>query len=231
MTDSAFNPIWQEKIYSQGQALNRYPYDIVVSFVYRHAPRGKPRRDVRILEVGCGSGNNLWFAAREGFSVSGLDGSSSAIEFARNRFREEGLAGDFVVGDFTSLPYADDCYDLVIDRGALTCCGLIDAQKAVREIRRVLKPAGRFFANPYSDHHSSRSSGSTGEDGLTQSITEGSLVGVGGICFYGRGDVDRLLGSGWKVISREHLVIMNEASASMLAHAEWRIVAEKTLAA
>ena len=37
----------------------------------------------RILEVGCGMGNNLWFAAREGCRVSGLDAVESAIRFAR----------------------------------------------------------------------------------------------------------------------------------------------------
>ena len=227
MTDSAFNPIWQEQIYSQGHALNRYPFDIVVSFVYHHFPRNKSRKEVRILEVGCGSGNNLWFAAREGFSVTGIDGSSSAIEFAKQRFQQEGLSGDFVVGDFTSLPFADNTYDLIIDRCALTCCGFSAAQSAVREIWRTMKSGGKFFANPYSDHHSSRASGKSVADGIVDGITEGTLTGVGGICFYGRGDIDRLLGSGWNVITRDHLVIMNETNATMLAHAEWRIVAEK----
>src|SRR5262245_53509995 len=119
-----FDPIWEDAIYGQGQKISRYPFDIVVTFVYRNYPRHKPRHDVRILEVGCGSGNNLWFAAREGFQVAGIDGSSSAIAYAQKRFAEEGLTGDLRVGDFTQLPFESDSFDLAIDRGSLTCCGL-----------------------------------------------------------------------------------------------------------
>ena len=105
---SAFNPIWEKEIYGQGRQLGRYPYDAVVSFVFRYAPRDRERSAVRILEIGCGAGNNLWFAAREGFSVTGIDGSATAIDYARKRFAEEGLSGDLRVGDFTALPFEDN---------------------------------------------------------------------------------------------------------------------------
>src|SRR5512136_2850072 len=96
-----FDRIWEDDIYSKGQQLNRYPFDIAVSFIYRNYPRHKSRHDVRILEVGCGAGNNLWFAAREGFLVAGIDASESAIAYARKRFAEEGLKGTLLVAEFT----------------------------------------------------------------------------------------------------------------------------------
>lgn len=228
MTESSFDSIWQDQIYSQGQHLNRYPYDIVVSFIFRNYPRNKDRKNIRILEIGCGGGNNLWFAAREGFSVTGIDGSSSAIEFARSRFKQDGLAGDFHVGDFTQLPFQDGLFDLVIDRGALTCCGFSAARKAVNDVRRVMVPEGKFLINPYSDRHSSHASGKLGRDGETVDIKDGSLVGVGSICFYGRHDVERLVQGGWNVLSLEHLEIMNQSSPRYLVHAEWRIIVQKT---
>ena len=48
----------------------------------------------------CEAGNNLWFAAREGFRGAGTDGSPSAIEYASKRLADEGLTGDLHAGDF-----------------------------------------------------------------------------------------------------------------------------------
>jgi SAM-dependent methyltransferase len=229
-TGPAFDPIWETEIYGEGKHLNRYPFDIVVSFIYRHYPRQIPRNQVSILEIGCGAGNNLWFASREGFRVAGIDGSRSSIEYARSRFAEEGLSGDFRVGDFTDLPFDDDAFDLVIDRGAITCCGLMPAQQAVRAAWRVLKPGGKFLCNPYSDRHSSNVSGRPGPDGLRLGISAGALVGVGQLCFYGRRDVERMFASRWKLLSMQHLELVETLEPLYSVHAEWRIIVEKTLA-
>jgi SAM-dependent methyltransferase len=222
-----FDPIWEETIYSQGRQLNRYPFDMVVSFVYRYRPLHKTPHETKILEIGCGAGNNLWFAAREGFQVSGVDASSSAIAYARERFAEEGLMGDLQVSDYTRLPFKNEIFDLVIDRGAITCCGISAARKAVDEVRKVLQTGGRFLCNPYSDRHSSFVSGCPGPDGLTLEISAGTLVGTGQICFRGRREVEALFGPHWKILSVQHVELVEELQPQYLVHAEWRVIAEK----
>ena len=226
MADSLIDPIW-ERLYASGHAV-RYPWDSVVTFVFRNAPRNVGRSAVRILEVGCGTGSNLWFAAREGFSVAGIDGSPSAIQQARERFAGEGLEGDLRVGDFTRLEFPDASFDLAIDRGSLICVGRSTAHAAVAEIHRVLKPGGRFFFNPYSNRHTSAGSGEAIGDGLRVNIEHGTLTGVGQLCFYSRAEVDAIVGpgTGWLVRSLQHLesVEINDGSV----HAEWRVVVEKS---
>jgi len=219
------DPVWEEK-YSQGHA-ERYPWDSVVSFVFRNAPRNRPRSEVHILEVGFGSGSNLWFAAREGFSVLGVEGSTSAVAYAKNRFRQEGLEGDLRVGDFTELPFADDTVDLAIDRSSLVCVGRMAQKRAVAEIYRVLKKGGLFHYNGYADSHSSARSGETGADGVRVNISEGTLVGAGQLCFQSRSGIDELFGPEWKLrrVERREWVDMLGATASI--HAEWLVVAEK----
>jgi SAM-dependent methyltransferase len=228
MSTSAVNPVWERELYGKGHHLNRYPFDAVVSFVYRNCPREKPRHETRILEVGCGAGNNLWFAAREGFQVTGIDGSPTAIEYAQRRFAEEGLKGEFQTGDFTSLPWGDDTFDLAVDRGAIVCCPSTAARRAVREVRRVLREGGRFFFNPYSARHSSFTLSEPGPDGLRVNIRGGSLTGVGPLCFYDKDDVLSTVGSGWKVHALEHLESISHSAGEDLIHAEWRVIAEKT---
>jgi SAM-dependent methyltransferase len=221
----AFDPVWDEK-YGNGH-FQYYPWDFVVTFVVRNAPRDRPRSDVRIVEVGCGTGSNLWFAAREGFDVSGIDGSAHAVDFARRRFATDNLKGDFRVGDFTSLPFQDGSFDIAIDRGALTCVGLSAGRRAIEEVHRVLKPGGRFIFNPYSIEHSSARSGRAAPDGMTVDITEGTMIGVGQVCFYGRNDVDAVFRNGWRIIAFNHLVQTDQTEPRYLVHAEWRVVAEK----
>lgn len=229
MTSSSFDPIWEEEIYSKGCQLNRYPYDAVVQFVYRHAPRSKDRSQVKVLEVGCGAGNNLWFAAREGFQVTGIDASESAISFARRRFAEERLEGEFVVGDMTDLPFASESFDLAIDRAAITCLGRSAADRAIAEIHRVLTGGGKFLFNPYSDAHSSYLASKAGDDDVRTGIFGGTLVGVGQIRFYGRDVIEELFATGWRVVSAAHLELTDTLANENPTHAEWRVVVEKVV--
>lgn len=222
---STIDPIWEQK-YAAGHA-ERYPWDVVVSFVFRHAPRDRPRQDIRILEVGCGSGSNLWFAAREGFSVSGIDGSASAIAYAQKRFADDGLTGDLRVADFTALPFPDLTFDLAIDRGSLTCVGRSVRADAVREVRRVLKAGGLFFYNPYSDRHSSSVAGRAGPDGTRVDIDAGALTNVGQIGFSSKRDVEEVLSEGWRIRSLQHLDLMDVTEPGYSIHAEWRAIAER----
>src|SRR4051812_35105178 len=85
----AIDPVWEER-YAAG-AQQRYPWSQVVSFVMRNRPRDKAIEDTHILEIGCGTGGNLWFAAREGFRVTGSDGSTAAVAAAERRFADDGL--------------------------------------------------------------------------------------------------------------------------------------------
>ncbi len=216
---------WEDK-YASGHTV-RYPYDSIVTFVLRNAPREVPRNEVRILEVGCGTGNNVWFVAREGFDAYGIDGSKSAIEFARNYLQKEGLEADLKDGNFSSLPWENSFFDIIFDRGAITCCSFSDATKVIQEVARTLKPGGKFFFNPYSEAHSSFASGKQLEDGRVDGICEGSMVGEGQICFYGKQQALNLLTPHFEVESIQHLELSDVTKSGVSIHAEWRIIARK----
>jgi len=226
VTAEATAEIWEHK-YSAGHR-QLYPWDMVVSFVFRYAPRDRLRADVRVLEVGCGTGSNLWFAAREGFSVAGIDCSESAISFARRRFDADGLSGDLRVGRLTDLAFADQSFDLVIDRGAITCVGFSAGRRAVNEAARVLRSGGFFLFNPYAATHSSAAAKKRDADGLIHEITEGTLTNTGSVCFYGHEDVERAFGGGqWVTHSFIYVEQRNIVSVRPDVHAEWRVIVSR----
>ncbi|MEX0955332.1 MAG: class I SAM-dependent methyltransferase [Rhizobiaceae bacterium] len=205
-----------------------YPWDVVVSFVFRNAPSDRPRDQIRILEVGCGTGSNLWFAAREGLSVSGIELSSDAIRMAEDRFAAEGLIGDFRIGSFDSLPFADEDFDLVVDRAALTCADRSTISRAVREIGRVTRPGGRFFMNCYADDHTSAGATSGDGSGTVVDVETGSLAGLDRITFFSRDQLLELLDEKWSIESLSKLELRETIEHVDSIHTEWRVVARRS---
>lgn len=135
--------IWQRN-YLAGR-YNSWPYDTVVSLVLRYYGAASSRGEVRILDLGCGGGNNSLFLAQEGFDFRAVDASPEAVRLTKERLGLDEGDGRVVTGDFTALPFDDGMFDAVIDRASL-CCNLTDdLRRSISEIRRVLAPGGRFF--------------------------------------------------------------------------------------
>lgn len=140
-----------EAIYGSGQQLNLYPHDQVVSWFMRRFPDPRRRRAARVLELGCGAGNNLWFLARAGFRSAGIDISASGVAFASQRLVGERLNVDLVVGSFDALPYVDSSFDIVLDRGALAAVDFSTARAAIAEAHRVLSAGGTLIVTPVAE--------------------------------------------------------------------------------
>lgn len=71
----------------------------------------------RVLDIGCGTGDNsIWLAAR-GFEVTGIDISELAIEKARRKAQESGVDGRFFVADFLKNEIHGDSFGFALDRG------------------------------------------------------------------------------------------------------------------
>lgn len=103
-----------------------------------------------VLEAGCGIGTDGVRFARAGANYTGLDFSPTALEHASTRFELEGLEGRFVEGSVTSLPFADNSFDLVYSMGVVH--HVPDTAQAIKEFRRVLRPGGQAIVLVYHRH-------------------------------------------------------------------------------
>ena len=235
LNSASFDPVWNEK-YAEG-FVQYAPWDAVVIALFRATPRHKPRHEIRVLEIACGTCSNLLFAARMGFDVTGLDASEKAVALAKEFFAQSGLQGRVDLGNFTQLPYADNSFDMVIDRCGISHTGFDVAHCAIAEVHRVLCPGGVFFWIPFSDEHSSAASGRQGDTadttrvhgGLRRDIAEGDIIGNGQACFYGKSDVQRLLPAPlWRLEKLEHMEYVNVLEPYRSVYAEWHVTARKT---
>jgi SAM-dependent methyltransferase len=92
-----------------------------------------------ILDVGCGTGSlALTVAERRRGKVAGIDIAAPYVAFARSRPGGDGA--DFVVGDACQLPYRDCSFAAALAQLSLNF--VPDAQRAVREMRRVVRTGG-----------------------------------------------------------------------------------------
>jgi ubiquinone/menaquinone biosynthesis C-methylase UbiE len=101
----------------------------------------------RVLDVGTGPGGVPLAIARAQplLRIDGLDLSADMVAYARQATANAGLADrlTFTVGDVAGLPYPDSTFDLVVSSMSQHHWG--DVTAAVREIRRVLRPAGQAW--------------------------------------------------------------------------------------
>lgn len=174
----SWDPIWEEIF--RKQDWGKYPGEELIRFAARNFYKVPERNQVRILEIGCGTGANLWFLAREKFCVCGVDGSAMAIQKANERLDEEcqGWQGKLVVGDINSLPFPENYFDAVIDNEAGCCNQFQDACDIYKELARVTKPGGKLFARTFATGTWGENTGrAVGHNAWI--VAEGPLQGIG----------------------------------------------------
>ena len=72
-----FSLEWDER-YSSNTQMSIWPWSDLVSYVIRYA---KPaRKQIRVLELGCGAGANIPFFLAQGFKYYGIEGSNTIIK-------------------------------------------------------------------------------------------------------------------------------------------------------
>ena len=96
----------------------------------------------RVLDVGAGDGTYGLEAAARGASVTALDVDPAMLDAARARAARRGVALERHTGRAEALPFGDAEFDVVL--AVTMLCFVPDAQTAIGEMARVLRPGGRL---------------------------------------------------------------------------------------
>ena len=195
------HPLWEE-IFSS-RAWGKYPAEELIRFVAQNFYAWQPRHMVQILEAGFGTGANLWFAAREGFTVHGLEGAQAGVDFALARLDAEvpgwrNQGAQLRCADIAQpLPYEAGRFDLVIDSDAVTCNSFAASCAIYRELYRVTRPGGRLYVRtPALGSWGSNTGNLCGPDAWQ--CSEGPFAGTGCVRFTREAQLPELLGS-WRI--------------------------------
>lgn len=125
------------------------------TFKRRLIQRADLQPKMKVLDLGCGTGTltvMLKLAAPQ-VQVIGLDGDPEVLSIARSKAQQLQLDIRWDYGMAYALPYPDDSFDSVFSSLVVHHLSGRDKVRAFREVRRVLRPGGRFhlldFGEPF----------------------------------------------------------------------------------
>lgn len=137
---------WWEKTYQWNRENNNYmvyPDEDMVRIVKKFfLPSGVQK----VADIGCGSGRHSLMMLNEGFSVIGIDSSETSINIARKitgsypQERVQFLVKNIIQG----LPFEDNSIDAVVCWGVLHYLVGLQVRFVLDEVKRILKPGGKF---------------------------------------------------------------------------------------
>lgn len=127
---------WEE-IYTadSGAHKNDYPNEDIIRFAFKYLDNND-----RVLDLGCGWGNNLQFLADNEYKPYGIDISPTACQHCLS------ITPNTLQGSLSQLPYENSHFDGVIDRNSIQCNDLATVQTAIKESHRVLAEDGYFYS-------------------------------------------------------------------------------------
>jgi SAM-dependent methyltransferase len=106
------------------------------------ARAAKGRHDLRLLDCGCGTGNNLAlldaYGTSFGFDLTRLGLRVAASEYGRARLAQASI---------THLPYRSASFDVLTSFDVLQCLDVAGEAVAMAEFFRVLRPGGSLLLN------------------------------------------------------------------------------------
>jgi len=118
--------------------------DLPAAPVLQEAFKKKTIKPCRTIVLGCGSGSNAIYLAKNGFDVTAIDVAPNALGIAMADAKKAGVKVRWVLADVLKLPESKP-YDLIFDRGCYHNVRYVDAAGFVASLKQITRPGSRCF--------------------------------------------------------------------------------------
>jgi cyclopropane fatty-acyl-phospholipid synthase-like methyltransferase len=105
----------------------------------------------RVLDVGCGTGEQVMLAATHGAEAMGVDIAELAVQRAREKADEREIPATFEVADALHLDRLGRQFDVITDSGVFHVFSDDERPVFVTSLRSVLRPGGMYYMMCFSD--------------------------------------------------------------------------------
>jgi 2-polyprenyl-3-methyl-5-hydroxy-6-metoxy-1,4-benzoquinol methylase len=104
------------------------------------------------LDIGCGTGNHCIFLAEQGFTVTGIDISSAALNIAKQKAAEKGVSVNFLQEDAISLSEKmQDSFDFILEYCVFHHIPFSDTVAHVHACQHLLRRHGKILLTCYAE--------------------------------------------------------------------------------
>jgi ubiquinone/menaquinone biosynthesis C-methylase UbiE len=198
---------------------NATPVYAFLSLIQSCLEVGESLEGRRILD--CGAGGRVppvALFAEQGMAASGLDIDEESLAKAREYVIERGLSIELAHGDMRSIPFDDASFDYVFEHYSMCHLSKADTQRAIDEMRRVLKPGGLAFLGVIAiDSWPKAWFGTEASPGEFWGDEGGERTRH---TMFADSEADALV-AGWEIVSKEKRVRYLREAAESLSAKEW----------
>lgn len=129
------------------QSQRRYPNEALLQFMGMEFFSISPadREKIKVLEIGCGSGANMWVVAKEGFSAYGIDVSPTGLQLCGQMLRNWGASANLSIQPMEKLNFESNYFNFIFDVVSMQHLDWQGHKDAYAEVYRCLKSGGKFF--------------------------------------------------------------------------------------
>lgn len=139
------NELWNE-LHREKRHQPIYPSESVIRFASGVEPELGKRP--KVLDVGCGTGRHVLMMKKMGIEPYGVDYSKNGVYHTKHILKEIGAeecCENIKVSPSSKLPFESSFFDGCICYGVLYYMPVVDIEKSVAEMWRVLRKGGRIM--------------------------------------------------------------------------------------
>lgn len=143
--EKSWNEFWAYywRITDRHRILGIFEWDKKLVDFIEHVCKLSPGN--RVLDLGCGGGDQAKVFVQKGYDVVGIDIAPPLIEYAKKQFKENNLSGAFTIGDMRAIKYDSEFDICVVLSGTFGFFSDEENQKLLSSIRQALKLGGKIF--------------------------------------------------------------------------------------